>query len=428
MNGPDPLPSAETRDALTGLPGLDAARRKLDAWARDAPPHGLLLGLSRLPAINLAYGNAAGDAVIAEAASRLLHFAAAEFDAPWFAARLGGGTFLLLTSDQLSRERWELLGEGLAEAIARPIPGSGTTLRLSPRIALLRAMPGEGAESLLDRLGQTMAVLERRSGRRLLWADGALVRPGQSAAVLEADLLHAIDRDEIEILFQPQFALPGGTITGAEALARWNHPRLGRIGAGALFALAERADHMVPLSQHIAAKALALAAAWPAPLRLSLNVTSADLAAANYAQAMAARIARCAFPPERLTLEVTEQALIADIGQAARSLETLAATGVRMALDDFGAGFCNFRYLKLLPLHYLKLDRAMVDGIATDPRDLAVLRGIVAMARALDLEVIAEGIEDAQQEAIAAREGCAFMQGFLRARPMSARAFLDFAS
>jgi len=182
MNGTDTPPPAEPRDALTGLPGLDAARRKLDAWAREAPAHGLLLTLSRLPAINLAYGNAAGDAVIAEAAARLLHFAAAEFDAPWFAARLAGGTFLLLSSDQLSRERWELLGEGLAEAIARPMRGGSATLRLAPRIALLRAMPGEGAESLLDRLGQTMAVLEKRSGRRLLWADGALVKPGQSAA------------------------------------------------------------------------------------------------------------------------------------------------------------------------------------------------------------------------------------------------------
>lgn len=418
--------AAEARDALTGLPGLDAARQRLDAWAFEAPAHGLMLGLSRLPAINLAYGQAAGDAAIAEAAARLVHFAAAEFDGPWFAARLGGGTFLLLAREPLSRERWELLGEGLAEAVARPFPGGGATLRLAPRIALLRALPGEGAESLLDRLGQALAILEKREGRRLLWADGGPIKPGQTAAALEADLLGALDRDEIEILFQPQFSLPGGALTGAEALARWNHPRLGRIGAGALFALAERADHMAPLSGHIAAKALALAARWPDPLRLSLNVTSADLAAASFAESMAARIAATGFPPSRLTLEVTEQALIADIGQASLSLAALSASGVRMALDDFGAGFCNFRYLKVLPLHYLKLDRSMIDGITRDPRDLAVLRGIVAMARALGLDVIAEGVEDAAQEAAAAREGCAYVQGFHRARPMSAEQFSAF--
>jgi EAL domain-containing protein (putative c-di-GMP-specific phosphodiesterase class I)/GGDEF domain-containing protein len=437
MDGSSTSGTGEGRDALTGLPGLDAARRRLDAWADQTPAHGLLLALPRLPAINLAYGNAAGDAVIAEAAARMVHFAAAEFDAPWFAARLSGGTFLLLSQEQLSRERWELLADGLAEAVARPIRAQGrsganlsgnVTLRLSPRVALLRAMPGEGAESLLDRLGQTMAVLEKRSGRRLLWADGGVVKPGQSAAALEADLLGAVDRDEIEILFQPQFSLPDGALTGAEALARWNHPRLGRIGAGALFALAERADQVAPLSQHIAARALALAAAWPAPLRLSLNVTSADLAAGAFPETLAALIAASRFPADRLTLEVTEEALIADIGLARQSLETLAALGPRMALDDFGAGFCNFRYLKLLPLHYLKLDRSMIEGVADDPRDLAVLRGIVAMARALELEVIAEGIEDESQAEIAAREGCGYMQGFLRARPMSAEGFLALAA
>lgn len=428
MDGSRAFDPADERDALTGLPGLEAARRTLDGWAGDAPAHGLLLALSRLPAINLAYGNAAGDAVIAEAAARLVHFAAAEFDGPWFAARLAGGTFLLLAREPLSRERWELLGQGLAEAIARPIPGGKTTLRLSPRIALLRAMPGEGAESLLDRLGQTMAVLERRSGRRLLWADGAVVRPGHSAAELETDLLGAIDRDEIEILFQAQFALVGNALVGAEALARWNHPRLGRIGAVALFALAERADHVAQLSHHIARKALAAAAGWPPAVRLSLNVTSADLAAASYAETILGLVGASGFPAGRLTLEVTEQAIIGDIGEARRILGVLAAAGIRIALDDFGAGFCNFRYLKLLPLHYLKLDRAMIDGITSDARDLAVLRGIVAMAGALGLEVIAEGVEEEAQAALVAREGCAAMQGFLRARPMRAADFLAFAA
>lgn len=425
-----PLPE---RDPLTGLPGLEAARQRLDLWAGQAPVHGLLLGLSRLSAINLAYGNSTGDSAIRETASRLVHFAAGEFDGPWFAARLGGTSFLLLAQEPLSRERWELLARALGAAIARPITGGGTTLRLSPRIALLRALPGEGAESLLDRLGQTMATLERRSGRRVLWADGEVVKPGHSAARLEGDLLKAIDRNEIEILFQPQFALraePAGSgpLIGAEALARWNHPRLGRIGAGALFAIAERADHVVPLSQQIARRALALARDWPEGLRLSLNVTSADLAAADHADTLLAAVAESGFAPGRLTVEVTEQALIGDITAARQQLESLAEAGVRIALDDFGAGFCNFRYLKLLPLHYLKLDRSMVEGIVGDPRDLAVLRGIVAMAEALDLAVIAEGVESEDQLALIAREGCASVQGFVRARPMGDAAFRALAA
>jgi len=139
------------------------------------------------------------------------------------------------------------------------------------------------------------------------------------------------------------------------------------------------------------------------------------------------QVAASGFPPGRLTLEVTEEALIADVTAAARILARLARSGIRLALDDFGAGFCNFRYLKLLPLHYLKLDRSLMDGIGEEGRDRAVLRGLVAMARALELEVVAEGIEDTAQERAAAEEGCATMQGFLRGKPMGAAAFLALA-
>ena len=158
-------------------------------------------------------------------------------------------------------------------------------------------------------------------------------------------------------------------------------------------------------------------------LRLSLNVTPNDLLAENFAAEFAALVRESGFAPWRLTLEVTEQVLLADVSHAARALGELAGQGMRIALDDFGAGFCNFRYLKLLPLHYLKLDRSMIDGVAGDARDLAVLRAIVAMAGALDLKVIAEGVETEGQRVLAAGEGCAFYQGFLRAQPMSAAEF-----
>ncbi len=417
----------DERDALTGLIGPDAARRRLEGWLAEGPVHALLLALPRLDAINLAYGKADGDSVLAEVAARIVQFTGAEFDSPWLAARLGGSSFLVAAREACSRERWALLAEGLVEAVARPIAGSKESLRLSPRIALLRALEEEQVESVLDRLVQAQAALGKRSGKRLIWVDGGVTRPGRSAARLEADLLKAIDRDEIEILFQPQFGLPGDHLTGAEALARWQHPQLGRIGAGALFAIAERADQVAPLSLHIAAKALALAALWPQRLRLSINVTAADLAAESYAGALQSVVRESQFPAAQLTLEVTEQALLTDIELARQSLQQLAAAGMRVALDDFGAGFCNFRYLKLLPLHYLKLDRSMVEGIAGDPRDLAVLRAIVAMARALELDVIAEGIEDEAQRALVEAEGCASWQGFLRAEPMSANSFLALA-
>lgn len=416
------------RDAVTGLPGREAARIRLGEWlAAEIPAHALLIGLRRFDAVNLAYGAAAGDAALAEVAARLKHFSANELDGPWLAARSGGGQFLLIASEACSRERWQLLAGQLVVAIARPIAASGGTLRLSPRAALLRALSAESADSVLDRLAQTLSSLMAQPSRRLLWADGEATRLGRSAAQLEADLLGAIDRDEIEILYQPQFACADDRLSGAEALARWNHPSLGRIGAAALFTIAERTDHVAQLSRHIAQAALAGAAGWPDDLRLSLNVTPNDLAISDYAGELAELVSASGFPAGRLTLEVTEQVLLSDIQQAAQTLRALAGQGVRIALDDFGAGFCNFRYLKLLPLDYLKLDRSMIDGVVGDPRDLAVLRAIIAMAGALDLQVIAEGVESAAQRELVAGEGCAYYQGFLRAQPLSAEEFAALA-
>lgn len=423
------------RDSVTGLPSVEAVRARIGEWLAQAAAsgepariHAMLLGLRRFDTVNLAYGSAAGDGALGEVSVRIAHFAADELDGAWLVARTGGGNFLLVADEACSRERWQLVAEQLAEAVARPIAVPAGMLRLSPRIALLRGLDQESVDSMLDRLGQALDIAKRAQGRRVAWADGEATLPGRSAAQLEADLLGAIDRDEIEIVFQPQFSLPEDVLTGAEALARWNHPQLGRIGAGALFAIAERTDHVVPLSRHIARRAMTQMHGLPPDLRLSLNVTPADLASGGYVDALLAIVVECGIAPGRLTLEVTEQALLHDVHLVAVMAGELAAQGIRIALDDFGAGFCNFRYLKLLPLHYLKLDRSMVDGIAADPRDLAVLRAIVAMAGALGLEVIAEGIESEAQRDIAAAEGCGFYQGFLRAQPMSADDFAAMAA
>jgi EAL domain-containing protein (putative c-di-GMP-specific phosphodiesterase class I) len=241
------------------------------------------------------------------------------------------------------------------------------------------------------------------------------------------DLAGAIARGEIETVYQPQFTLPEERLIGAEALARWQHPQLGEIGAGPLFAIAEEQGVTTRLSQRIVANALAEFARWPGRLRLSVNVLPEEVAASDFATGFLHRVAQAGINPARLTVEITEEVLLGDLPKAAVTLGAMREAGIRSALDDFGAGFCNFRYLKILPLDYLKLDRSMVDGIASDERDLAVLRGIVAMGTALGLRVIAEGIETAAQRDIVANEGCDTYQGFLRAAPMSARAFRELA-
>ncbi|EAQ29970.1 hypothetical protein NAP1_04320 [Erythrobacter sp. NAP1] len=242
--------------------------------------------------------------------------------------------------------------------------------------------------------------------------------PGVKASALEQDLLRALDRREIEVLFQPQFSCRTGAVVGAEALSRWQHPSLGEIGARDLFAIAERAALVAPLSRHVVARALEDAASWPHDLTISLNITPEELGDPRFAADFAESIAKSQIEPERLMLEITEDLLVRNIEQASAALNALRTLGFRTALDDFGAGFCNFHYLRALPLDAIKLDKIMVDGIPGDTKALAVLRAIMALAKALDLAIYAEGIESDVQRATIKAEGCDYWQGFLRAQPM----------
>lgn len=428
----------DKRDALTGL--LDAAQAKLriarwlDDWRQDGsglPLHAMLISVGRIDTVNLAYGATTGDTVLVELAQRVMHFAADEFEtAQWFAARASGGTFLLVARDNCSRERWQWFAEALADAIAMPILSpvdDGNTVRLWPRVALMRAVAADEPDRILDQLATALHDARDERGRRVAWVSGELAHVGISNQQLEADMLAAIDRGEIEIVFQPQYAMADDRLLGAEALARWQHPEIGRLGANTLFTLAERTDHVAQLSRHIAERALELAAKWPGKLHLSLNVTPADLAAATFPLDFLSMVARAGFPPERITIEITEQVMLSDLEEVARALNPLRLAGVTIALDDFGSGYSNFRYLKLLPIDKLKLDRSMVEGIAEDPRDIAVLRAITAMARALDLRVVAEGIEEDAQCDVLRGEGVEYYQGFLRSVPLGQEDFLNLA-
>ncbi len=245
---------------------------------------------------------------------------------------------------------------------------------------------------------------------------------------ISEDLSAALAGDAVQILFQPQYRSQDLGLAGAEALVRWQHPVHGELAGDAVVAIAQSGGVARRLARHIARAALEAASQWPADLRLSLNVTAMDLFDRTFGEDLLAMLADTSFPAGRLTLEITEQALVADLDRSARRLNRLAESGIRIALDDFGAGFCNFRYLKVLPLHSLKLDRSMIDGITNCERDLAVLRGIVAMAKALNITLIAEGIETEAQRAVIVREGCEVWQGYLGERPISIARFRELAS
>jgi EAL domain-containing protein (putative c-di-GMP-specific phosphodiesterase class I) len=238
---------------------------------------------------------------------------------------------------------------------------------------------------------------------------------------LEIDLRRALDHDQIDILFQPQVDIRSNQIMGVEALARWRHPQLGELGAVPLFATAARSDFVVQLSTYVQQRALEAAASWPASmsgLRLSVNVTAADIARPNFVEDFLNRVDDAGFPRDRLTVEVTESGLIADLAGAADLLSQLRDAGLRVAIDDFGTGYSSLAYLKALPLDYLKIDKTLAEDITGSTRDRIVVRGVIDMARSLGLAVITEGVETKAQLSLLAREGCNFYQGYLCSPPI----------
>jgi predicted signal transduction protein with EAL and GGDEF domain len=267
MDAVHPDASPARSDALTGLPGRDAARARLADWLeRGEPVHGLLIGLRRFDAVNLAYGNAAGDAALAEVAARIRHFAHSELEGAWIAARGGGGQFLLMTTEPCSRERWQMVSAQLLDRLALPITVGGNTLRLSPRGALLRSLGGEEAWIRCSTGWVRRSSTDgRRRANGCCWADGEATRAGRSAAQLESDLLRALDRGEIEVVYQPQWSCADDRLSGAEALARWNHPQAGADRRrGAVRDCRTGRSHVAQLSRHIAPTALGRCArTWP---------------------------------------------------------------------------------------------------------------------------------------------------------------------
>ena len=248
--------------------------------------------------------------------------------------------------------------------------------------------------------------------------------------VLEDQLAGAMGRGEIVIAFQPQLKVDTGQLVGAEALARWEHPEYGLLGASTLFAVAERAGVMESLSTQIHKQALTLAASWPKSLgflSLSINVTAGDLASAAFDDNMQKQIASAGFEPHRLTLEITESELIGNLSASADILQRLRTAGVRIAIDDFGTGYSSLSYLKELPVDYLKIDSGLTGDISGSPKDRVVVRSIIDMAHSLDLSVIAEGVETEGQLKTLAELGCEYFQGFLRSGPLSPDEFEAFS-
>lgn len=395
----------QRRDPLTGLASAGMLRQRLGAgtggWL-------VVVAIVALERTNAAYGRDAADVILREVARRTAA-RATERGADALVGRAAGAEFAILLPLATTDGDVDALAHRLAGDIGDALPVAAQMVPVSARIGIARIDAG-----MID-----PALLLRRAGAALALAPASGVHRIDLASDDERcahDLPAALARGEIDVLFQPQIAIADGRIAGVEALARWRHGDLGILGAETLLLAAERAGLIAEVSTGLQQRALALASEWPAALsqvRLSINVTAAEIAHPDDADRLLAMAHAAGFALDRLTIEITETGLIRDLGSASQLLSRLRAAGCRVAIDDFGTGYSSLAYLKSLPLDYLKLDKRLVDDITGSPRDRVVVRGVIEMARSLGLAVVAEGVETEEQLALLAAEGCNYYQGFL---------------
>jgi diguanylate cyclase (GGDEF)-like protein len=424
------------RDFLTGLGDVRRAYQWIEEQLRaeDAPEPKLallLISLHRFDMINAAYGSAAGDAALQGMARRIERLVFATRERKKMAARLAGAEFAVGLAPGVSLDEAEFFAQQLAAVIEQPFVSNGEVIQLKMRCGIVTGGEGDtDAPAVMRRASAALAEARELDGQAIRVFGDEEEGEATRASRLEIDLRLALNRDEIEIVFQPQVSVTTGAIAGVEALARWRHPLYGELGAAALFAAAERSDYLTELSAHVQHKALAIAAAWPealSHLRLSVNVTAADMAAPDFVERFMAMIDETGFDKARLTLEVTESGLIADLGAAAERLAELRARGFRVAIDDFGTGYSSLAYLKSLPLDYLKIDRHLSQDIAGSKRDRVVISSVIEMANSLGLSVIAEGVETREQLTFLAEQGCELYQGFLCSPPVGSETLIELA-
>jgi EAL domain-containing protein (putative c-di-GMP-specific phosphodiesterase class I) len=263
-------------------------------------------------------------------------------------------------------------------------------------------------------------------GRVAVFEDG-MNHEAVDRIALEADLARAVDRGELEVDYQPVVELAGGAIVGFEALVRWRHPERGRIAPGGFVPLAEETGHIRAIGRYVLRTACAQAAAWRAAYpdagldTITVNLSGRELRDADLADEVASALADTALPAECLVLEIAETVLMHDTEATIARLCELEELGVRVAVDDFGTGHSSLRYLRRFPVHILKLAKPFVDGMLGDADETALVCGILDLGATLRLDVIAVGIEGAEQAALLGALGCRTGQGFHFARPLSPR-------
>ncbi|WP_214367413.1 putative bifunctional diguanylate cyclase/phosphodiesterase [Pseudonocardia sp. H11422] len=412
------LEQASSQDRLTRLPNRTVTEQRLrQAFTPGAARRvGLCaLGVDGFKAINDGLGHQIGDQVLLAVAGRLQMAAG-----PHLVTRTGGDEFAVLVVDPSGLDEVCCLADRLLAVLASPFLVGGHGLNLSASIGVSEAATADACPEELMRAADVALSWAKAHGGGCRVVFDPERDAGEAARfALLAGMRGGIERGEFRLAFQPLVRLTDQRVRGVEALVRWQHPEQGLVGPGRFIELAERSGAIVPLGHWVLAEACRSAAAWwselgPQTPYVSVNVSPVQLTEPGWVREVTGVLGETGLPPDRLQLEITEQAVLRDEPAVLDGLAALRAAGVRLALDDFGTGYSSLAWLRRLPVHALKIDGSFIDGLrhpAADPVDESIVRALVEMAHALGLEVTAEWVETGVQAHRLARLGCDLGQG-----------------
>lgn len=411
------LRHAAFHDPLTGLANRALLRSRLDSLDADAEVCLLLLDLDGFKAVNDSMGHAVGDEVLLEVARRLGRGSRPSD----LLVRLGGDEFVVLVEG--GQERAVRLAERFLRILSEPVALADRDVVLGCSIGI--ASPSaDGSDSALRDADIAMYVAKSRGKGRYQIFEPQLREIVMDRAALSDDLRSAIARNQLALRYHPVIDVRTREIVAFEALLRWNHPTRGELSPLLFVPLAEESGAIHEIGDWVLREACSQLHRWEDvlpedhDLTVTVNLSAVQLHADDLVERVQSALQSTGLAPRRLVLELTESVLVDDVENAVRVLDDLRALGVRLALDDFGAGYSSLRYLKRLPFDFVKLDKGLVDGIDRDPAALALADAVLSLLSRLGLRTCAEGIETPAQLAVVESLGCELGQGFLVSKPL----------
>jgi diguanylate cyclase (GGDEF)-like protein/PAS domain S-box-containing protein len=423
----DAIRERAVHDPLTGLPNRVLFVDRLDHALAGLGRRGtlaaiLFLDLDHFKLVNDSLGHQVGDELLAAAAPRIKQ-ALRSSDT---VARFGGDEFGILLEDIASEHDAIETAERIAAIFARPFVLSGSEHFVTTSIGIALAHGGERADDLIRDADAAMyRAKERGRARYEVFDEGMRGRAIERLRV-ENDLRRALERGELRLEYQPVVSLRNFSIVAVEALLRWRHPERGEIAPSEFIPIAEENGLIEPIGRWVLEYACRQAAEWyrarpdAAPITMSVNLSAVQVTRRSLPDVVRSVLRSSGLDPACLSLEITETVMVRDAEGLGEVLGELKALGVRLVLDDFGTGYSSLSYLTRLPLDVLKVDRSFVDGLGSEPRDTAITETIIAMSRALSLDVVAEGVETIDHVRELSRLGCGLAQGFHFSRAVPA--------